>query len=256
MNGDSLQLYKGLPLLTAQPTQQDQACAPHYLYATASTPWTVMDWVKAVETCLETLGDQPVCVVGGTGFYLHVLIHGLCPLPPIEEEARQAFLQVYEPKDFEVLKKEGLALDPELKISDKRRLIYALMVAHLTGKTLSFWHSQPRILPKIDRPLRRLLIWPSKSWLRSKAQSRFHIMIQAGLWEEIKAFDAQTFPTPFRFALGLEPCLGYIHGKLTLKECHDQYNKIVAAYIRRQQTWFRHQFHPHTVCTSHETLLF
>lgn len=252
INGDSIQLYEGLPLLTAKPSREDQDAVPHYLYSTAQTVWNVMQWMQAVEKCLDDIGDQPVCIVGGTGFYLKCLIEGLCPIPFLSPEARTPFEQEYARKDLACLTDELTRRDPESArlLHDKRRIIYALMIVNLTGKTLSFWQKQARI-GAIQYPVRRVLIWPSRTALKQKANARFNTMIDNGLWEEIAGFDAQKVLAPMRLALGLDACLAYVKGNVSFKACQEQYHQRVSRYIRRQQTWFRHQFSPHTVICPH-----
>ena len=77
VNADSMQIYAGLPVLTAGPTPEDLAAAPHHLFgvADAADGWSVGKWLEAATTALADIAarGRPAIVVGGTGLYFRAL---------------------------------------------------------------------------------------------------------------------------------------------------------------------------------------
>ena len=96
VGADSMQIYKGLEVLTAAPTPEDQAQVPHHLVsvADASESWSVGRWLEAAKTALADIAarGKPAIIVGGTGLYIRALTHGLADIPQVSraesEEAR------------------------------------------------------------------------------------------------------------------------------------------------------------------------
>lgn len=92
INGDSMQVYQGLPLLTAQPTAEDFKKVPHKLYAVLS-PDKICSAAKWREMALGEISrthseNRIPVIVGGTGFYLKTLLKGLSPIPDVPHELR------------------------------------------------------------------------------------------------------------------------------------------------------------------------
>ena len=87
VNADALQLYRDLAILSARPTPQDQATAPHHLYGMvdAAEGWSVGKWLRAVEAVLTDIAARgnTAIVVGGTGLYFRALTQGLADVPAV-----------------------------------------------------------------------------------------------------------------------------------------------------------------------------
>ncbi|MEM8826882.1 MAG: isopentenyl transferase family protein, partial [Pseudomonadota bacterium] len=94
INADASQIYNELRILTARPTDDDMAAAPHRLFgvATATDIWSAADWAKRATVEVEAAmaaGRLPI-LVGGTGFYLNALLNGIADIPPIPDDIRAA----------------------------------------------------------------------------------------------------------------------------------------------------------------------
>src|SRR3954468_1828662 len=77
INCDSVQIYRGIQIATAKPTEEEKRGVPHHLigYVDPNVNYTAMDWARdAAEkiTQVESRGKVPI-LVGGTGFYLRTL---------------------------------------------------------------------------------------------------------------------------------------------------------------------------------------
>ena len=90
VNADSMQLYRDLRVLTARPSPEEEARAPHHLFGVvdAAQGWSVGRWLEAAAERIVSLGEahRPIVFVGGTGLYFRALTEGLAEIPPIPPE--------------------------------------------------------------------------------------------------------------------------------------------------------------------------
>jgi tRNA dimethylallyltransferase len=249
INADSQQIYKGLPLLTAQPTQIEGISHHLYAFLPPSHPgFSVAQWIERVTPLLHDMlqRNKTPWVVGGTGFYLKALMEGLSPMPSLAPEEVTSWRMLHHEQETAALKKELLEKDPELgkSLQDRQRLLRALSIYDLTGKPLSWWQKQPKTAcPFTFVPI---LVWPNRTRLSQKAEKRYDAMLEGGVKEEVLSF-AQTQDlksSPLRFALGFQDILAMAQGQLSEKECRKRYLQATQAYMKRQRTWFAHQFSP------------
>ncbi|WP_304505043.1 tRNA (adenosine(37)-N6)-dimethylallyltransferase, partial [Acidomonas methanolica] len=117
LNADSMQVYRDLRVLTARPTPEEEALAPHRLYGvldaavTGSVAWwraAALDEMRAAWAA----GELPI-LCGGTGMYLRALIEGLVEVPDPGDAARQEARAVLEAEGAAALHARLLAADPE-----------------------------------------------------------------------------------------------------------------------------------------------
>ncbi|HLU91480.1 MAG TPA: isopentenyl transferase family protein, partial [Pedomonas sp.] len=116
INGDALQLYRDLSVLTARPSAEDEARAPHRLYGVldgsvaSSAAWWAEQATREVEAAWEQ-GRLPI-VTGGTGLYLKALTEGLAPVPPVPEEVTAASGELYDRLGGDAFRARLAELDP------------------------------------------------------------------------------------------------------------------------------------------------
>lgn len=255
INADSLQIYEALPLLTAQPSADDQAVAPHRLYALLSPDQacTAMLWRDMALTeirAAEREGKLPI-IVGGTGFYLKTLIEGLSPIPEVPEEIRILSEDLLDQIGISVFYATLLEKDPEtaakLDPQNRQRLVRAWEVLAHTGKGLSYWHSLPKIAPDPDLEFDIEIVMPLRGDLYERCDQRFMMMIDMGAVEEVRAFDdllmAGKVPmdSPVTHALGFKPLQQHVRGEMDLDTAIMLGQSETRHYAKRQTTWFRHQ---------------
>ena len=256
INADSMQIYDGLPIISAQPTLAEQALVPHKLYghvgmgqAYSAGHW-VADAVAAIDHALK-LGQQPI-VVGGTGFWLQALIHGLSPIPNVPEAVRQRTSHLYDllgPQNFHAaLAQIDAKAAQRLPPADRQRLIRAREVWEATGQTLSQWQAAPRqsAAPSTWQ-FKLVALLPDKTWLQQRINSRFEQMLGLGAVLEAKTIkqqleNGQLNPQSASLkAVGLAPLLAYADGQLNLDQATNMAQLHTRQYAKRQYTWLRHQ---------------
>jgi tRNA dimethylallyltransferase len=255
INADSLQLYDGLPILTAQPSAEDKELVPHRLYGLLS-PQESCDAVKwrgfALVEIREALarGALPI-VTGGTGFYLKALIEGFSPIPEIPDDVRllgeELMDRVGVDVFFEVLREEDPETASRLDPKNRQRLIRAWEVQTHTGKSLSYWQSLPKEPVAPDLYFDIHLVLPEREVLYERCNRRFVEMIEQGGLEEVQNFDKEielgNIPAgaALTHALGVQPLRDYLHGEVGLDTAIFLAQNETRHYAKRQVTWFRHQ---------------
>jgi tRNA dimethylallyltransferase len=247
-NADALQVYRELSILTARPSPDDEAHAPHRLYGhvAARDAYSVGRYLTDMRDALaatEMAGLRPI-IVGGTGLYFKALLEGLSPVPEIAPDVRAHWRGEAQRLGAAALHAVLAEHDPEmaarLRSSDPQRVTRALEVLHSTGHSLAHWQRQPGV-PLITGAAIRLVIRPDKAELRARCDARFDQMMAAGALEEAQQLAALRLdPTlPVLGALGVGPLLSHLRGNVGLAEAVSQAKLDTWHYVKRQFTWLK-----------------
>lgn len=252
VNADSMQIYDGLRILTARPTESDMGGIPHYLYGYAdpSAPYSTGLWLTEVERVLQDIraaGAVPV-FVGGTGLYFRALTQGLDDMPPVAPELRDA-LRARHAEEGPGRMHEALgARDPQaaarLRPTDSQRILRALELVMTTGRplaTLQQGKGRP-LLPEAG--LRRIVLAPDRAVLRERIARRFDTMMAEGAREEALRFARRpgALDNSAGQAIGVAELLAAERGDMTLRDAVERAVVRTRQYAKRQETWFRNQF--------------
>lgn len=247
VNADSMQLYDGLPLLTAQPSDEDKAKCPHALYAALapSDACSAARWrglALAEIDRAHAAGKTPV-LAGGTGFYLKALMEGLSPVPdvPPEFRARAAALQkeLGNPAFNAALKKRDPETAAKLDPLNTQRNVRAWEVLEATGRPLAEWQKLPPVPPPAHLRFISVTLLPPREELMRRCDARFDAMMQAGALEEVAAFRHKD--TPLSGALGYGDLAEHLAGRKSLADAVAAAKLATRHYAKRQTTWFRNQ---------------
>lgn len=250
INADSQQLYADLRILSARPSPEDEARAPHHLYGVvdAADAWSVGRWTRAVLpllTELEATG-RPALIVGGTGLYFSALTKGLADIPAVPSEARDGALALFDIEGEVAFRRILAGLDPAAEAGieggDRQRLTRAYAVARATGRSLSDWRTatKPLLAPgSYDR----LVIEPERTALYAACDTRVDAMIAAGALDEVRTLMARGLDPalPAMKAVGVRELAAYLAGGTTLADATDAMKQATRNYAKRQLTWFRNQ---------------
>lgn len=250
LNADSMQVYRDLPILTAQPPRADKARVPHRLYgfldiddACDAQRWAELAAGEIAD--IHRLGKLPI-VTGGTGLYLRALVAGFSPLPDIpvdiRETARAAIAQEGGVAIHARLQAHDPVIAARLAPNDQQRIARAWEVWLATGKPLSWWQAQPPVPPTRHR-FATIVLLPDRAQLYAGIDARFLGMLAHGALDEVRAAEA----LPAASAAGGRKALGYAELAAWARGEIDRETAILAAqqasrrYAKRQMTWFRHQ---------------
>ncbi|MFI4934706.1 MAG: tRNA (adenosine(37)-N6)-dimethylallyltransferase MiaA [Caulobacterales bacterium] len=249
INADSMQLYCDLRILTARPTPEEEAAAPHHLFgvADAAERWSVGEWLRAAQGVLAEIAGRgrAAIFVGGTGLYFRALTEGLADIPPIPEaiarEVSDAFVRVGRAAMRERLRKLDPAAAERIDPGDRQRMSRALEVALATGRSLSQWQAETP--PGLAEAWRAVVIEPPRDALYRRCDARLARMIEAGALEEVRALMARRLDgrLPAMNALGVHDLAEHLAGRTTLEAALAGAQGATRRYAKRQLTWFRHQ---------------
>ena len=250
INGDLMQVYRGLPLLTAQPSPADQIKVPHRLYAVlppaeicSAAHWRDLALAEIRRAQEE---DKAPIIVGGTGFYLKTLLQGISPIPDIppafRAEAAALQKELGNPRFHQELAKRDPATAAKLDPLNTQRLVRAWEVLLATGKSLAEWQAVPRVGPPEDLRFLTVILQPPRALLYAACNNRFEDMIEKGALEEVQQFHKQApADTALSKALGYPELLAHLAEKTSLAEAIKLAQQSTRNYAKRQTTWFRHQ---------------
>jgi len=251
INADAMQVYKGLPLLTAQPEPEDKAEIPHLLYeindpaeASSAGKWLLQARQAIAQVRAE--GRTPI-LVGGTGMYFGALRGGLAEIPPIPESIRVDTINLYTEIGEEKFRSMLALKDPEsaarIKSNDKQRLIRAYEVFIHTGKSLAHWQTKHSVSDPLGEPETHLLL-PPREDLYAACDKRFIKMIERGAIEEVRKLMAKNLSPalPALKILGVRELGAYLQGEMTLDSAIIKAQQMTRNYAKRQMTWFRNSW--------------
>ncbi len=251
VNADSMQVYRDLSIITARPSAEEMARAPHFLFGTvdAAENYSVARWLSdagAVLREIEAQGRFPI-FVGGTGLYFRALTEGLSDIPPVPEAVRADLRDWAEGRPAEDIHARLKAVDPEtaatLRPTDPQRNLRALEVFMATGRSLRSFHAERRGAVLRPDEVLSIFLAPDRDLLRARIDSRFDGMMAAGALEEVKALAARGLDPalPAMRAHGVPGIIRSLHGDISMEEAIEKGKADTRAYSKRQHTWFRHQ---------------
>lgn len=249
INADSMQVYDVLRELTARPSVEEEARAPHRLYGHVppAAPYSVGQWqgeAIAEITAARAAGQVPI-VIGGTGLYFRSLTEGLVDIPDIDEATRSMWRARLAEKGSAALHADLAEIDAPLAArlapNDQQRILRGLEVYHATGTSLSEWQ---KVEPKA--PLgaaHKILLMPNREWLYRRCNARFEQMLAGAAKDEVEHLWALNLPPdmPVMKALGVKEILALMAGELDVIEATQAAQQTTRRYAKRQMTWFRNQ---------------
>lgn len=249
ISADSMQVYRGMDIGTATPTEQERAGIPHHLLDVADpheTGFTVHDWLTEAETAIEAIharGRLPI-VVGGTNLYVRGLLEGVFESETIPEEIRSAL----EALSTEHLRQRLLESDPisaeRIHANDRRRTIRALEVLEATGRPISSRQTQwadAVITPRRPAVIACLDWEPSE--LNRRINRRVGLMMEQGFLEEVQRLKADgPLGRQAAEAVGYKELGSYLDQDSSLSDAIEHIKIRSRRYGKQQRTWIR-RFH-------------
>ncbi|MCH5335188.1 MAG: tRNA (adenosine(37)-N6)-dimethylallyltransferase MiaA [Alistipes sp.] len=244
VSADSRQIYRGIPIGTAQPAAEQLAAAEHHFIASHQ----ITDDFNCGEyevQALALLGQlfrthSTVIAVGGSGLYVQALCQGMDDLPKADPELRRQLTLRMEREGIAALAEELRRLDPDyyaaVDRSNPARVQRALEVCIQTGIP----YSRQRSGVRRERPFRIIKIGLQlpREELYARIDRRVDAMMAEGLEQEARAV------YPFRELNSLQT-VGYkelfemFDGTLTREQAVELIKRNTRRYAKRQMTWFR-----------------
>jgi len=243
VSADSVQVYRGMDIGSATPTEQERSGVAHHLIdiAEPDAPFPLRDWLTGAEGAIDDIrarGGVPV-VVGGTHLYIKALLEGLFEGPGADPDLRRRLSE--EPPDR--LRARLEEADPEaasrIHPNDLRRTIRALEVHAATGRPLSEHQRQWDAGRRRSDALLVAMRWPATE-LNRRINARVKRMLEAGLLDEVRRLrEAGRLGEQARQSLGYSQLLDHLEGRSALEEAVERIKIETRRFAKSQRTWQR-----------------
>jgi len=248
VSADSMQIYRGMDVLSAMPTKDEMQGVPHHMlnFADPAEKFSAAryrDLAKEAIAQIHARGVMPV-MCGGTGLYINAVTRPMEFSEKCDEALRLELLQMAEePGGRQKLHAMLAEIDPEaaekLHENDVRRVTRAIEVYRLTGRTQS---EQARLDAQREGDYAETLFclrWPREELYR-RIDLRVDMMLRAGLVEEVRKLrrDEQNHPTALQ-AIGYKEIAAALEGRITMDEAIALVKQLSRNYAKKQMTWFQ-----------------
>ena len=249
ISADSMQIYQGLDIATAKPTEAEMQGIPHHLISVLppEQACSVADYVEMAREKIAEIhgrGKLPV-IVGGTGLYIDSLLDNIqFPDIPADEALRERLNAEAEALGRTATRERLMQCDPEsaerLHENNLRRIIRALEVYELTGIPLSEHARRSREVPAPWSILRIGIGFADRELLYGRIRLRVDNMVQDGLLDEVREeYASGRRRATAAMAIGYKGLLPWLRGEKSAEECLLRVKQETCRYAKRQGTWFR-----------------
>ena len=247
---DSMQIYRGMTIGTAAPTEEEMEGIPHYMVAVADPGenWSVARFTEQADGCIQDIlrrGRLPV-LAGGTGLYLDALIRGDDFAPGSQGgEVRLRLQRELREQGPEALLERLRTVDPEtagrLHLRDEKRILRALEIYEQTGEPMSLRDRRGRQRPDRYEAVYIGLSFRDREDLRQRIDRRVDDMVRQGLLQEVQDLLDSGLPRDATAlqAIGYKQFLAVADGAATTDQAVEEVKLRSRQYAKRQLTWLR-----------------
>ena len=244
ISADSRQVYTGIPIVTAMPTDEERARVCHHLIdmlpldAYYSAACFERDALAVARRLMSERGVAVVC--GGSMMYVDALCHGIDELPTVPDAIRDELRHQLAGRGADWLLSELERLDPEYyAIVDKKntkRVFHAVEIIRASGAT----YTSLRTGKKRDRDFRILkfsLDMPREQ-LFSRINARVDAMVAQGLEQEARSVYGLRHLNSLN-TVGLKEMFSWFEGTMQREEAIERIKKNTRVYAKKQLTWHK-----------------
>lgn len=244
---DSMQIYKGMRIASAAPSEEERMGIPHHLieFLDRDKSFSVADFVCLAKQKAEEIAGRgkSVIIAGGTGLYINSFLDNIIfSEDKINTELRESLNRKYDEIGGEAMIELLREFDAEsadrLHPNNKKRVIRAFEIFETTGKTMTEQLAASKLEDSPYDPFIIGLSFKDRKLLYDRINLRVDKMVEAGLVAEAElVFKAQKSATSAQ-AIGHKELFPYFKGDKTLEEALDELKKQTRRYAKRQLTWF------------------
>lgn len=243
LSADSRQIYRGMAIATAAPTDVQMQQVPHYFVGTLSPQsyYSASEYEQDAILLLSELHKKhPVVVMsGGSMLYIDAVCKGMDDLPTVDETLRRELQQLYQREGLDPIRRQLKILDPQfyaqVDLKNPKRVIHALEICLMAGRP----YSSLRTNPGKRRAFRIVKVGftRNRDELYARINQRVDAMVEEGLLAEAKGF----YPLRHLNALntvGYKELFRYFDGDWSLEQAIDKIKQHSRNYARKQLAWF------------------
>lgn len=249
VSADSMQIYKGMTIATAKPSEQEMQGIPHhlidFLYAdkTYSVGQYVIDAEKAVSDIISR--DKLPILCGGTGLYVDSFLNGIDFIDNSSNDVIRKDLELMaEEKGIDFMLEKLASFDPTSaeKLEEQKnlkRIIRAIEFYMVTGITISEQNEKSRLINSKYEHIIIGLTASDRQYLYDRINKRVDRMIEQGLVEEAREVLSSSLSDTSSKAIGYKQLIPYFNGTEELEACVERIKMETRRYAKRQLTWFK-----------------
>ena len=257
ISADSRQMYKGMQIGTAMPTQEELERHKHYFVGNLS-PGDYYSAARYEEEVMKLLEEEfphhpTMLLSGGSMMYIDAVCNGIDDIPTVDSETRAMILEKYEKEGLDSLAAELRLLDPEYyneaDIKNPKRVMHALEICYMTGRPYSSFRRKE----KKERPFNIIKVGlrREREELYDRINRRVDAMVEQGLVEEVKSFIHLKEHNSLN-TVGYKEIFKYLDNEWSLPFAIEKIKQNTRIYSRKQTTWYRKDmdiewFHPNDI---------
>jgi len=244
VNVDSVQVYRGADIGSAKATLDERQGIPHHLLDLVA-PDQPMNAGEYRERALVALKDifarakVPV-LVGGSGMYLTILLHGIAEVPATPPDVRAAVALLSREEQYDELIRVDSVTAARLHVNDTQRVSRALEIFRLTGKKPSAFFEEHRFSDR-DVAALMIVICRERDELYERINLRSRVMLDAGLIEETRKILSTYGNVPVLETIGYKQACEHLEGKLSFDAVVGEISLHTRRFAKRQMTFLRNE---------------
>lgn len=239
VNADAFQVYRGIEILTAAPSDAELAVCPHHLFGILdpSEDCDAATFAKRAKGLIAEVATRSLpIVVSGSGLYLKAITHGLAPTPKADPELRAEL----DALPLDELVSRYRSLDPvgaeATNLKNRRYVTRNLEISFLAGRPASEIKNE---WSENEPDIHAVYLDRSRDDIYNRINQRTEIMFENGVVEQVSAL-GELSPTAEK-TIGLREIRELIAGRIDRESCISAIQQITRRYAKRQEMWFRRE---------------
>jgi tRNA dimethylallyltransferase len=248
VSADSQAVYRHFDVGTAKPSPEQLTAVPHHLVSIVepTEDFSAVRWAELARSAIQDIRarGRRVLIVGGTGLYIRVLLHGIVDVPSTAS-VRPSLVREWKQLGPEWMHRRLASVDPEsaarIPANDAMRVIRALEIRMLTGQRASALRRAHQFAPA-QYPFTLWFLDPDNELLADRLAQRTRAMFEGGLIEETERLVAAGYrgTAPMK-SVGYRQALAVIDRRMSPAEAEAETLLETRRYAKRQRTWFRRE---------------
>lgn len=246
LNSDSLQVYRGVPIGTNQPSREDQKKIPHFLFhfVKEGVQFTAGEYQKlALHRIEKEIHKGPVWCVGGSGFYIQALEKGMFKVKKIPDEFIRNLQKELNERGKDAFYIEIKKKDPEyaqsISLNDTYRILRGVATIRFFKTKISNLKKK-KMKTSLPFPFYKLGLFLEKEQLKERLKRRIQEMFKRGFIEEVETLLNQGYVEwSLLRSVGYKECVEFLKGKISKENLENQILIRNMQLVKKQMTWFK-----------------
>ena len=242
---DSRQIYKGIPIGTAQPNLSQLNEIPHHLigFKKLNEKISAGEYIKLIDDKIDQilLNNKSPILCGGTGLYFKSLKEGIFEGSHTNEDIRSRLEEEYD-SDKEKIYRKLQKIDPDystkVHINNKKRLVRALEVFETTGKSMSKNFDSASLNSRHFDNYYFVYLKMHNDLLHPRINKRIKVMIEDGMINEVEKIIKNKIDISHIDYIGFKEISSFLKKEVSIDEAVENIFIRTRQYAKRQKKWF------------------